>query len=156
MSNIKSLDYKPNLIYTDEYSSDASNIFQTISQQDEESNEVSDIEDNIIEDLIEQMEDINTLIDKLPGDASDIVGEVFDPIIDFVKEELSDKKIETIPEEEEWTYVEDYEIDPYPGTLPPDRDDTDITSPVDEDDFLSYRKIIFECLGLINNIKNCL
>lgn len=26
----------------------------------------------------------------------------------------------------------------------------------EEDNFLSYRKIIFECLGLINNIKNCL
>ena len=25
-----------------------------------------------------------------------------------------------------------------------------------EDDFLSYRKIIFECLGLMNNIKHCL
>lgn len=26
----------------------------------------------------------------------------------------------------------------------------------DEDDFLSFRKIIFECLGLINELKECL
>ena len=26
----------------------------------------------------------------------------------------------------------------------------------EEDDFLNYRKIIFECLGLINGVKNCL
>lgn len=25
-----------------------------------------------------------------------------------------------------------------------------------DDDFLNYRKIIFECLGIINNIKKCL
>ena len=25
-----------------------------------------------------------------------------------------------------------------------------------EDDFLQFRKVIFECLGLINNIKKCL
>ena len=25
-----------------------------------------------------------------------------------------------------------------------------------EDDFLTFRKIIFECLGLVNNLKECL
>ena len=31
-----------------------------------------------------------------------------------------------------------------------------LLSLTEEDDFLSYRKIIFECLGLMNGIKKCL
>ena len=27
---------------------------------------------------------------------------------------------------------------------------------IEEDDFLKYRKTIFECLGLMNNLKSCL
>lgn len=31
-----------------------------------------------------------------------------------------------------------------------------LTTLTEEDDFLKYRKIIFECLGLINILKSCL
>lgn len=100
MQDEKLIGYRPDLKYTDEYTSDASNLFN--SQDNLEENQGND--NNVIEDIIDQMEIINTLIDKLPGDASDIVGEVFDPIKDFVKDELEGNTYERVPEEWEWNY----------------------------------------------------
>ena len=31
-----------------------------------------------------------------------------------------------------------------------------LTTLTEEEDFLNYRKTIFECLGLLNNVKSCL
>ena len=113
MKDEKLISYKPNLEYKDEYTSEASNYFNRqddIDNNQEESN-------NVIDDLIEQMEIIESLIDKLPGDASDIVGEVVDPVIDFIKEELGDKEYGSIPEEEDWTY-EKVETEDIKGDTP--------------------------------------
>lgn len=99
MQDERLIGYRPDLKYTDEYISDANNIFN--SQDNTEENQNTN---NIIEDVIDHMEVINTLINKLPGDASDIVGEVFDPIMDFVKDELEGNSYEKVPEEWEWNY----------------------------------------------------
>lgn len=100
MQDERLIGYRPDLKYTDEYISDANDIFN--SQDNTEDNQNTD--NNIIEDVIDHMEVINTLINKLPGDASDIVGEVFDPIMDFVRDELEGNSYEKVPEEWEWNY----------------------------------------------------
>lgn len=102
MQDEKLIGYRPDLKYTDEYVSDASNLFN--SQDSAEENQ--DTDNGIIEDIIDQMGVISTLIDKLPGDASDIVGEVFDPIADFIQDELEGNSYEKVPEEWEWNYKE--------------------------------------------------
>lgn len=99
MQEERLIGYKPDLKYTDEYTSDASAIFN--SQDNTEDNQDTN---NIIEDVVDQMEVIGTLINKLPGDASDIVGEVFDPIMDFVRDELEGNIYDRVPEEWEWNY----------------------------------------------------
>lgn len=99
MQDEKLISYKPDLKYTDEYISDANGIFNS-QNNTEENQEV----DNVIEDIIDSMEVINTLINKLPGEASDVVGEVFDPVMDFVRNELEGNLYEKVPEEWEWNY----------------------------------------------------
>lgn len=100
MQDERLIGYRPDLKYTDEYISDANDIFN--SQDNTEENQNTN--NNIIEDVIDHMEVIDTLINKLPGDASDIVGEVFDPIMDFVRDELEGNSYEKVPEEWEWNY----------------------------------------------------
>ena len=102
MSEERLIGYKPNLEYKDEYTSDATDYFN--KQQNTEID--NDSSDNLIGDLIDQMEIIDSLTDKLPGNASDIVGEVVDQVIDFIKDELSDKEYSSVPDEEDWTYEE--------------------------------------------------
>lgn len=99
MQDERLIGYKPELSYVDEYKSDAGTIFNS---QNEESQENED--NSIIENIIDQIDIIENLIDKLPGDASDIIGEVFDPVIDFVKDELEGSIYDKVPEEWEWTY----------------------------------------------------
>lgn len=123
MKDERLIGYKPHLEYTDEYTSDAVNTFIKNGNED---NEV-DSDNSIIDDLIEQMEIIDSLINKLPGDASNIVGEVFDQVMDFVRDELEDEVYDRVPEEEEWIY--DNNRDPMePGEENPDRE-------VDEENF---------------------
>ena len=113
MQDERLIGYKPHLEYQDEYTSDATNYFDNQQNGEEDSQEQ---QDNTIGDLIDQMEIIDSLIDKLPGDASDIVGEITDQIIDFIDEELKDKEYQKVPEKELW-YYED--IDPVtPGPIP--------------------------------------
>lgn len=100
MQDEKLIGYKPDLKYVDEYTSDANNIFNS----QDSANDNQELENNIIEDIIDQIEIIETLIDKLPGDASEIVGEVFDPVIDFVRDELEGNSYDKVPEEWEWNY----------------------------------------------------
>ena len=126
MQEERLIGYKPNLEYQDEYTSDASNYF---NRQEQEESTSQEQQDSIIGDLMEQMEIIDSLVDKLPGGASDIVGEVVDQIIDFIDDELKDKEYNKVPEEEEWTYseIEDTIID---GTTPELEDPEEI---VEED-----------------------
>lgn len=101
MDDIKKIGYRPDLQYTDEYNSDI-NFKQ-------ESNEYSSEDDNssLIDDLLEQGETLHNMIDKLPGFISDIINDPVDPIIDFVKDELSDKTLEKVPVELDWSYTPD-------------------------------------------------
>lgn len=123
MKDERLIGYRPHLEYTDEYSSEAVDVFNREVQQ----NEIEEPDNSIIDGLIEQMEIIDSLIDKLPGDASDIVGEVFDQVMDFVKDELEDEVYDRVPEEEEWTYIPN----PEPGI--PEEDGPDIE--IDEENF---------------------
>ena len=133
MQDERLVGYRPNLEYQDEYTSDATGYFDK-QQQGEEDNQGQ--QDNIIDDLIDQMEIIDSLVDKLPGDASDIVGEITDQIIEFIDEELKDKEYQKVPEEELW-YYEDIDNSPDPGTQPdweePEDDDVeyDPLTPID-------------------------
>ncbi|MBP3931849.1 MAG: hypothetical protein J6D47_20055 [Peptostreptococcaceae bacterium] len=112
MQEERLIGYRPNLEYQDEYTSDATDYFDKQQQGEEDSQEQ---QDNIIGDLIDQMEIIDSLVDKLPGDASDIVGEITDQIIEFIDEELKDKEYQKVPEKEYWYYEEDF---PPPGPVP--------------------------------------
>ena len=110
MQDERLIGYRPNLEYQDEYTSDATGYFDK-QQQGEEDNQGQ--QDNTIDDLIDQMEIIDSLVDKLPGDASDIVGEIIDQIIEFIDEELKDKEYQKVPEEELWYYEDtDDSLDP--------------------------------------------
>ena len=113
MQEERLIGYRPNLEYQDEYTSDATDYFDKQQQGEEDSQEQ---QDNTIGDLIDQMEIIDSLVDKLPGDASDIVGEITDQIIEFIDEELKDKEYQKVPEEELW-YYEDNDIS-IPGPTP--------------------------------------
>lgn len=124
MQDERLIGYKPHLEYTDEYTSDASEIFNS---QNEDDNNNLEVDNDIISDLIDQMEIIDSLIDKLPGDASDIVGEVFDQVMDFVRDEIEDEVYSSVPEEEEWIYD-----DVTPDDIIPE-DDEDLV--IDEDNF---------------------
>ena len=100
MQDEKLISYKPDLKYIDEYTSDANNIFNSQNNV----NDNQEPENNIIENIIGQIEIIETLIDKLPGNASEIVGEVFDPVTDFIRDELEGNSYDKVPEEWEWNY----------------------------------------------------
>ena len=60
MQDERLIGYKPHLEYTDEYTSDASEIFNS---QNEEDNNNLEVDNDIISDLIDQMEIIDSLID---------------------------------------------------------------------------------------------
>ena len=131
MSEERLIGYRPNLEYKDEYTSDATDYFN--KQQNTEID--NDSSNNLIGDLMDQMEIIDSLIDKLPGNASDIVGEVVDQVIDFIKDELSDKEYSSVPDEEDWTYeeIEDDLITGEPPVIeePEEIIEEDIWEPVD-------------------------
>lgn len=120
----RQIGYRPHIEYQDEYQSDASNIFNS-QEEDIETEEGS-----VIDDLVEQGEIILGLIDKLPGNASEIVGEVVDQVIEFIENELNDKEYEYIPDEWDWSYDNKMPESEIPETEAPDKDDT-----FDEDDF---------------------
>lgn len=94
----KLLGYKPSFIFLDEYTSELNN------QDDSDIEEVPSIEDEgkeQIDNLIEDMEKLDNLINKLPNNVSDIVKEVYDQVLDFTKDELEDKIVLPVPEEEQ-------------------------------------------------------
>lgn len=120
----KRIGYRPHIEYQDEYQSDASNIFNSQKEDNEEE------QGSIVDDLIEQGEVIQGLIDKLPGSSSDMVQEVFDQIIDFIENELDGKDYESIPDEWDWTYD-----DITPEDMIPDYDAPEKDEEFNEDDF---------------------
>ena len=126
--NKQLIGYRPELHYTDEYVSDANGIFNDNDLEEE----IVDNNDHLIGDLIDQMEIIDSLIDKLPGNADDTIGEVFDQVIDFVDEELKDKEYEKVPEEIEWNYESP---DKEPGFNEDETENPDKDGDFSEDDF---------------------
>lgn len=130
--------YKPELKYEDEYVSDID--FDSFNSQD--NNNVEDESNKEeIDNLIQDMHDLNDLINKLPNNVSGIIDEVYDQILDFIDDELSDKELLPVPNREEWLY-EDY--------IPP-KDETDSDNDIDvpeldddaiwdDDDFFPIKK----------------
>ena len=125
MDENKKIGYRPDLKYTDEYTSD---IQYHRDNQDDSNNNQDDI-NNLIDDLLEQGQDLQNLVDKLPDFIGDIIKDHLDPIIDFVEDELKDKKLEKVPTLLEWTY-KPYEPDPKPKP-----DDNDDNKPVDDPEY---------------------
>lgn len=115
----KRIGYRPHIEYQDEYQSDASNLFNNQNEETEE------IENSQVDDLIEQGEVIQGLIDKLPGNSSEMVQEVFDQIIDFIENELNGKEYNSIPDEWDWSY----------DNVKPEEIFPDIEAPKDDDKF---------------------
>lgn len=119
----QSIGYKPDITYIDDYHSDATDIFNN----GDDSNEVPSIDDETIGDLIDMIPILDSLINKLPNDLSNGVGEVNDPIFDFIEDELKDKEYEDIPEEDDWIY------EPVEPVIPPGDEDIYPGKPGDEE-----------------------
>lgn len=119
----QSIGYRPDIKYTDDYYADDSDIFNNGN----DSNDVPSVDDSTIEDLIDKIPLLDSLINKLPNELSDGVGEVNDPIFEFIEDELKDKEYDDIPEEEDWTY------EPVDPSIPPEDEDIYPGKPGDED-----------------------
>lgn len=127
MEDIKKISYKPDIKYTDEYSSDIS-----FNKKQTDNNDGTNSNDNIsseIEDLINQGDAIQNMIDKLPDDIKDIIKDHVDPIIDFVKDELKDKELTKVPVQMDW----DYNVDPDDDPSNNDSSDNDLNDPSIDD-----------------------
>lgn len=122
---IKKISYKPDIKYTDEYSSDI--LFEKKSSENNSNNNENDSSE--IEDLINQGNAIQNMIDQLPDDIKDIVQDPIDPIIDFVNSELKDKELNKVPVELEWEY--NYSDD----TDYESNNDSDIDESIDDPDW---------------------
>ena len=101
MNDIKKIRYIPDLQYTHEYNSDI--------KFKQDNNEHINEEDNnsLVNDLLEQGDALQNMINKLPSFISEIISDPVDPIISFVKDELSDKTLEKVPVELDWSYNTD-------------------------------------------------
>ena len=99
--NKKQIGYVPELNYTDDYYSEIE-----YSEIDNNEPDEKDEGKEVIDNLINNMNVLNTLISKLPNEASNTIKEVFDPVLDFINEELKDKVVEPIPDEDDWNYAD--------------------------------------------------
>ena len=99
--NKKRIGYVPELNYTDDYYSEIE-----YSEIDNNAPDEKDEGKEVIDNLINNMNVLNTLISKLPNEASNTIKEVFDPVLDFINEELKDKVVEPIPDEDDWNYAD--------------------------------------------------
>lgn len=99
--NKKRIGYVPELNYTDDYYSEIE-----YSEIDNNTPDEKDEGKEVIDNLINNMNVLNTLISKLPSEASNTIKEVFDPVLDFINEELKDKVVEPIPDEDDWNYAD--------------------------------------------------
>ena len=99
--NKKRIGYVPELNYTDDYYSEIE-----YSEIDNNAPDEKDEGKEVIDNLINNMNVLNTLISKLPSEASNTIKEVFDPVLDFINEELKDKVVEPIPDEDDWNYAD--------------------------------------------------
>lgn len=135
---IKKISYKPDIKYTDEYKSDIN--FHGYGDSSQDQTDINDNDYNPIDDLISMGDSIQSMVDKLPNDLSDIISDYLDPIIDFVKNELWDKELQKVPVELEWNYI-DNEYDIFDETEEkPSIDDPDWNSIWDDNDFVQIEK----------------
>lgn len=137
MDEIKKIGYKPNIKYTDEYTSDI-----TFNKKSQTNSNTDDSNSSLIDDLIEQGNAIQDMVDKLPDDIKDIIKDPLDPIIDFVNNELKDKELTKVPNQLEWEYEPEYpEPDPVnPGGGDPSIDDPEYGGLWEPDDIITIRK----------------
>lgn len=105
--NKKTLGYIPSLEYVDEYRSEISN-----QNNIENSNNTLDSNKNQTTDsLLDELNKLENIINGMPNDMSDIIKDVYDQVLDFAEDELKDKEITHVPNEEEWEYVDDKKDD---------------------------------------------
>lgn len=129
--NKKQIGYSPQLNYTDEYYSEieaTSSENNNLSSQNDEGKET-------INNLINNMNTLNTLISKLPNEASNTIKEVFDPVLDFINEELKDKVVEPIPDEDDWNYSDTENEEDSSNNNQDSNTDDDVDSMWGTDDF---------------------
>lgn len=98
--NKKQIGYVPQINYTNNYYAE----LEFNDTNDNNNNTETEEGKQIIEDLLSNMNNLNNLISKLPNEVSNIIKEVYDPVLDFIEEELKNKVVESIPEEENWEY----------------------------------------------------
>lgn len=130
---INKIRYTPNIKYTDTYDSEIESSISNQSQNGNNTNTpIEDNGDSFISDLINNYNNLNNAINSLPDDLKNPIQEVFDPIKDFINDELTDKDYTYVPEETEWIPVEDTDDNKI-------NDNADSTNPADDiweiDDF---------------------
>lgn len=89
--------YKPELNYIDDYSSEIDN---QLIDYDTNSYPYED-KDESINDLLENMDHIQSIIGTLPESISEKIEDIYDHIYDFAQDELNDKTLEKVPSKEE-------------------------------------------------------
>lgn len=130
--NKKTLGYIPSLEYVDEYNSEIgsqSNIENLDNILDDNKNETTDY-------LLDELNKLDNIINGMPNDMAGIIKDVYDQVLDFVEDQLKDKEITSVPDEEEWEYVDNKDEEK-------DEDDENKKKPYDDwstDDFFEIKK----------------
>lgn len=99
--NKKHLNYEPEIQYKDDYYSEIEYKDNIDNTPDENTNEGKEE----IDDLLEDMNEINNIVGAFPDNISNGIKDVYDQILEFAEDELKDKEVSKIPEEEDWEYV---------------------------------------------------
>lgn len=102
MDDTRKIGYRPDLHYTDEYEANIN-----FKQNNNEYDNAGDDDNSLIDDLLEQGDALQNIVNKLPDFVGDTIKDPIDPIISFVKDELSDKILEKVPVELDWSYHPD-------------------------------------------------
>lgn len=100
--NKKHLNYEPEIQYKDDYYSEIEYKDNINNTPDEDINEGKEEVDNLLED----MNELNNIINNFPDNVANGINDVYDQILDFADEELKDKEVSRIPEEEDWDYID--------------------------------------------------
>ena len=99
--NKRRLGYEPEIKYQDEY-------YSEIEYEDNiDNNPQEDIDEGKqeIDDLLEDMNEISNIVGALPNNVSNGIKDVYDQILEFAEDELHDKEVSKIPDEDDWEYV---------------------------------------------------
>lgn len=95
--NKKQIGYIPQIEYKDDYYSELE--FNDIDNI--ELNKEIDENKQVVDNLIDNLNNLNIFINKLPNEVTNTIKEVYDPVLEFAENELKDKTVEFIPDEDD-------------------------------------------------------